>query len=110
MEATNRKAMREVRLEKETSKNDNRADKPEFSKGLELAMFLKVWKALQVFDRAEKSSNKTYTATNKNKDKLKSNDKRKEMHFQKISLEEKEMTKCKSNAIIKGIKSSEISI
>ena len=63
-----------------------------------------------MFERAENSSNKTYTATNKNKDKLKDNDKIKEIHFQKISLKAKEMDKCKSDAIIKGIKSSEISI
>ena len=70
-------------------------------------MFLKAWKALQVFERVEKAIDKTVTATNKTNNKLKGNGKRKEIKFQKISMEAKEMAKYKSYAIIKGIKNSD---
>ena len=74
----------------------NPTDKTKFSKGLELAMFLKVWKILQFFASTKKSSDKTNIAKNKTNDKLKNNDKRKEIHFQKRNMEEKEKAKAKN--------------
>ena len=52
----------------------------------------------------KKNIDKTKTVKNKINNKLKGYDKRKEIHLQKISMEAKEKTKYKSNAINKGIK------